>query len=350
MIKSIKQLTIVLVLICISTTALGLEEPAFQAAPLKIETNNGLLTYKLDPNQKSQTFIKPTHVAILCINLGRTNLSYWFKNDGKSILLSILDGKLFSPQQINFLRNTTHWYDLEEITEDFYNISLYAISENDAVAMAKALVEILTREGEKNIRKGKDYIKYDIHLRKNEIEKAKIKILELQSSKDAEISVCQNISDTNYVSIEESEKQISEYNRIINNLDIEEAAIIAKLKTINIQTATIRSRKETEKNIALNEILPKLEEKRIDLIIELSAIETKRDVAKQILNKARNFMKLMNSKKEEVEKEIHKLQAQINIFNSEIMGFEYQLNSPAQELIPRVFQNRASTYMVDVKE
>jgi hypothetical protein len=349
MIKSMRQLTIILVVICISATALGSEEPAFQAAPLKLLYNNETLTYKPDPNQRSQTFIKPTHVVKLCINLGRTDLSYWFKNDFKPIFL-----KLFSQQQFFFLYNTIHLYDLEEITGDFYNISLYAVSEKDAEATAKALVEILTSEGEKNIRREKDYIKDNIRRRKHEIENAKKIILELQSSKDTDIAVCQNISDTNYVSIEESEKQIAEYNKIINNLDIEVAAINAKLQTINYQQsmlgAKINTLKEKEDITPLKEILPKLEEKRIDLIIELSAMQTKRDVARQILNKARSFMKLMNGKKEEVEKEINKIKGEINQINFEILRLEDSLNNPAQELIPRVFQNQASIYKVQAKE
>lgn len=349
MIRSRKyRLVIAMILAFISASAPGVE-PNLPKTQLKFEINSKEQQWQLGSGKIGKGPIKPTHVAELFLPYSE---EYLPDSNPQRIMrmLKTPSGQSMSQKQRDFLATITVQdaiaiVDRGRTVRRHYQIRLYATSEEDARKTAEAFIEALTDKAEK-IRNYKDHIRVlqeDVFRIKREI---------LGREAEAELSLAnlrESMNNVHYFSTDEAKQAISELNTMLNNLDIEIAGMRAKLRAIQehqLRQRSIRDRK-LEEGINREGILLKLEEMRIDLLIELKVAEARKETAAQLRRQAEDFCKQMNTKKAAFQKDLNNLKMRVARYEQEIHRFKEKLAEPDVDMLPpKVYQNKVTIYPV----
>ncbi|MBL7153956.1 MAG: hypothetical protein ISS79_09580 [Phycisphaerae bacterium] len=234
--------------------------------------------------------IRPTHVAEMLIN----GESMWGAEKGR-YLLHTTSGKALSERQKEFLQSTEYGTTVLGLDGDTIRLRLYAVSADDARTMAQAMQEYQLI----GLGLPLDYLyEYggtpsDLFLRPQNYEQAIAEIQEKIVETDDAVKATQNKFEklkktVRYLSQEEAKQAISEFNRMLNALDVELSGAEAKLALVEDYTA-----KYQKTNPAIG---TRLDQIRIEMLIELAGVKARRATATALRGDAQAFCELDNTR------------------------------------------------------
>ena len=347
MIKSKKlQLITVLVLACICAPVLSVESNPTKAG-LNFEIKSEEQQWIVEVGGRiGKGPIKPTHVAELFLPYPYSN-EYNSRSNPQRIMrmLKTAVGRSMSSEQRAFLSASTVTdaitvIDRGNIVRRHYQIRLYAMSELDARKMAVAFIEAMADKAEKI-----ESYKEQIRSLQEGIFQTQKKILDKKAETEDILDLLrEKLKNVHYLSIDEAKQAISELNTMLNNLDIELAGMEAKLTVIQEQR---QQQNVTKFGINKEDILLKLGNMWIDLLIEMKVAEARKETATQLRSQAEDFCKEMNAANAQFQKETNKLKMDISFYEKEIRQFEERLADPNMETLPpKIFQNKVTIYPI----
>ncbi len=233
--------------------------------------------------------------------------------------------------------------------------AFYAVSRDDAEKMAQAFAEVYLRENNKKLKPLLDEYLNKLHDKQKEfqqtIAETKTKIIEKEEKLKKLQERLDNRKKSGYYQTEEqAQKAILELNAMLHTESIELAGMEAKRRAIQIHLIRVEKYiKEQVKNINWEPILLNLEQKNIDLSIELEVAQARQKKALELRESARNFLELR----------ISAMQAEIDHTDLRDRNVRYQillkrleekLAKPTDDMLPlKVSDNRVTIQPVQIE-
>lgn len=340
MIKSKKlQLVTVLISVCTCGLVLG-AEPNEAKTELRFEIRNdqprSLLRVNLRPPFES------THLAVLFV---RGWDVYGRVAPPIEAMLETSTGKSMSQKQRDVISNQSIRFINNGSTISNYSFfRLFGVSEEDTKKMVKAFIEVLTRKADARMQA---LLSQQQEL-KEQIAGAEKKIAEKETEqKDVENRLEEVKKKVHYLTVEEAKKAIEELNKTLDELNIEIAGMQGKM--VAIMKEHERMSKEAQKSgdvrkkIYETTIWPRLEQMRIDQIIELKVAEAKKATATKIRSEAEEFYHL-HMQPVELQRYLSPLRNRLLNYQESLRNTERRLTKEPEFLSPKVFQNKVTIY------
>lgn len=329
------QIAIVLVLTC-NVALWSAEEPNDAEPQIKIEVSNVNMVWAHDSSSHGRGPVKPTHgVEAIVGDQSRPPLRW-------ESFLNTSAAASMSPKQRQFIEGSDAFAEMGPSTEvrNHKRIFLYAVSEEDARNMIKALIEILEE------RPNRRRLEYTTRLREDKEEMVKAKGLlpgkeALLPSVKAEYdkrkeSAHPFTADTE--AAEQAKQTIIEMGKMLDTLDVELAGIREKLKVIN----DYWSRRGEMSEAACG----KLQEMEIEQTVELKGAEARRKAAVAIRQREKDFFDLYDQWLS-LDSEVNGLRIRICSREEEIAQIEEMLANPKPDILPpKIYQDKVVIYRV----
>ncbi len=314
--------------------------PNFKKTELKFENIDKAVAWETR-GIKNTGHIKPTFDAQMMLS----SLSP-LTEDITSIMNRILESpisKRFSKEHQEFLKSelAIETYSVPGL-QQYSFISLYATSQEDAKLMAQALIDTLNTRAEQALAE----IKQEINQWRQELDKAQKELPGIHKQLEDAEKQYKNVKDTThpYSSDNEAEemakKSIIEMDKELNALDIELAGIRERLKAIE--------KYKTEPQRV--EINYKLDQMYIELTIELSGLQARKDMTEKIRQKEQAFLGMYVNRTDLIIK-INNIRGVIE--NRQIMILDTlnrlkdtTIRPEARWQPPKVYQNTVTIYPV----
>ena len=326
-------------------------EPNFPKTVIKFENADNRLTLQWwvrstngQPVTPSSS-IKPAYIAQIRLSGYPAQL-----REETYVMATIFESpisKKFSKEQQEFLKtgfaigiNVA----VNQTLPGYIFISLYATSSEDAKLMAEALIDTLNTRAEKEFTSLKKKINKD----KQELDKAQKELPEIEKQlegaekqyKRAKDATHQYSSDTEAADI--AKKSMIEMDKQLNLLDIELAGIREKLKNIE---------KYNNKYSPGSDSYRKLDEMYVELMVELSGLQARRDMTEKIRHREQEFLKLFVIMVD-LKDETNRLRSEVRDHPNVILNFSNRLKdttprSDASWLPPNVYQDTVLIYPVE---
>jgi hypothetical protein len=320
-------------------------EPNKPETKLKFETSIKTMTWTIvvgkTDDDKPMYFrdpgpVKPSYVANVLLH--QDYPMHRFVRDVRERILESPISKKFSKDQQEFFKTELATrIDNPERIPFYYSTWLYAASQEDAKLMVQAYVDGLNRGVNKRL---SDY-KRIISENQQELDKAQKELPEKQSQFKEVDKSYQSIKEATHRFSDHEEAadlaktSIIEMDKTLNALDIELAGIREKLKTIE--------KYRNEPNLRDRD---KLDEMYIELMIELSGLEARREITEQIRAREQKFLHLFHERGNLLD-EVRSLTSSIKGSKERIETFTNRLKNPRTSLqSPKVYQDTVTIYPV----
>lgn len=313
--------------------------------------------------------IVPTHCAEIKIT--------WYHHEPAmpkvAELLKTSAGKTFSPLQQDFIKtgnaiSVSHsrkqrsmgmsWlvsgYDSGRIL-----YRLFAVSKDDAKKMAETFTKVFLKQNNKTLK-----LFLDSHLKKyhDQVKQYQKLVTETNAQipkKEQELKKLQTRLDElrehgYYQSKDQAQKAILELNTMLHTGKIELAGIKAKQQAIQKHRTRIsqRVKEQTEtdrKNVNWEPVLLNLEQKYIDVMIELEVANARQQTAHNLRIQAEDFLNKMD-RVGQVTRKVGNLEANLNGYKSHLLRIENALANPTYDMLPlRVDENKAYIFPVKIE-
>jgi hypothetical protein len=339
---------VVFVLVCIVIPLFAAEpnepnEPNKPGTEPKFEVSNSPVRWSItnQPGRGPIGPIRPEYVAEFYIKRSNNipNQNQYGKLDS---LLQTNIGKSMSPSQKEFIETSSSYeyaYQPTEATPIGYGrIRLYAVSQDNAEKMAKAFIEQINENAQKNKKSTEEYLhksEQALSQDKKDLTEKVSKLKEIEEAyKKIKEKTHQISSDDEAVDL--AKKSIIEMDKMFNDLDIELAGIRARIKSI-----------EDYRNSAqVPQVQAKLDSMYTDLMIELSGLEARRRVAEEIYSREQEFLSMFN-KKTALQKGVDELNKKIISGQGNIERLTYALNLPDPDFLPAdIYKNTVTIHWV----
>lgn len=347
MIKSRKhKLIAILTLVCTCSLVIA-SEPNEVKTELKFEVDNSKMReWVVDRDRDVVGPVRPTHVAVFNIQRPCENLPRG--PEGIIEILKTPTGRTLSEKQRQFLTSSDAlvWMGVENVQNNDM-VLLYAVSEHDAKKTVQAYLEVPTKISE-------EYMQ-NLLIQKQEFEQT-IRLLENEKAaretkqKNVEGSLRNLENRVYYLSVEEAQKAVERLNKTLDELNIETAGMRRKFMAIEeaLQSAKrdTQNRSSRQQEIYENTIWPRIEQMRIDLIIELAVAEEKMKIATHIRDEARDFYNLSMRSTEGLHL-LRRVKERLSSERGNRENVERRIkNPPPGWLPPKVFQNKVTIFRV----
>ncbi len=322
-------------------------EPNESKTELKFETSIETMTWSImvgkTEEDKLKYFtnpgpVKPSYVANILLHE-----DYPLSGSANIVMDRILESpiaKKFSKEQQRFLKTELAVrLDEPERIPFYYSKWLYAMSEEDAKLMARAYIGGLNRLADQNLSRCKQRLseyqqKFDKEQKELSEKQSRLKIIEKEYETRKEATY-RFSSESEAADL--AKKSIIEMDKTLNALDIELAGIREKLKAID------KYRNEPDYHA---EMYIRLDEMYIELMIEMSGLEARRDITEQICEKQQVFLSVYN-RLINLRNEVSSLEKSINIGKGSIDNIKNDLKIPRPWLQPpKVYRNTVTIYPV----
>ena len=331
--------------ICTCTLSIGAE-------PNEPKTN---IQFEIKSERPPRTLVRisfeppseTTHFAVLLVK------GQWDYNRNKPIeaMLETSSGKAMSPKQRDLISNQSiQMCDYGVTISNYSYFRLFGVSEIDTQKMVEAFMEVL--ENESNARKQSLL---------NDQQKLQEKIAQLEKQiqqrekkvEDAENKLEQIKKKVHYLSAEEAKGAVETLNKTLDELNIEIVGIRVRLEAITEEHERTRAdavKLKAERQKSYETIIwPRLEQMRIDELIELKVAEAKKATATTIRNEAEEFYNL-SKQPVEVEKDLSLLRTTLSSSQKSFKSIEWELARQYQfTMSPKIFQNKVTIYPVFTK-
>ena len=252
-------------------------------------------------------------------------------------------GKSMSLRQKEFLQTSSSYDILSRVSPEkpigYAGIHLFAVNQEDAKKMVQAYIELIN---EKVKERRNSYTK-EINKREQELNQAKKELPE----KEAEIKTIgeeyNTLKDkTHPLSPEEeavdlAKKSITEMDKTLNALDIELAGINERLKAIEKYRNNPVS--------ARPEVFTKLDVMYVELVVELSGIQAKKEMTERINDMEQHFLSLF-SQRNELRSEITHLSNIISDYPGMIEEYSNRLITAPNLQPANIYQNTVTIFPV----
>jgi len=335
----------VLILACICALVLG-EEPNETETEWKFDIRNDRPRARHLMPQYSPPNVY-THFAVLFI---RGNWDIYMRGAPIEAIIETSAGQSMSQMQRDVISNQSiRFMDNNSTISNYTYFQLFGVGEDDVQKMVNAFIEVLANRvdsrrqsllNQQQKLKQKIVLLEDEKLRRETEQKNVMKRLEGVKKK------------VHYLSIDEAGNTIEKLNKTLDELNIDIAGMQRKLFAISEEHEHMS--KETQKSgdvrkkIYETTIWPRLEQMRIDQIIELKVAEEKRSTAMKIRTEAEEFYHLHEQSLEKV-KYLEPLRKRMSNYQESLRNTEMRLTTP-ELLPPKVFQNKVTIYPVRVEE
>ena len=316
-------------------------EPNKPATELKFEMSNTSVQWRFGPTPGKGP-IKPDFMAEFYIKSTpyRPNVG----KDGQcKELLETNIGKSMSAKQKEFLETSSSYDTVSEPSLEMpigYNkIHLFAVTQDDAKKMVKAFVEQINESTHRNQMEIEAYLR---NLEQSFSQNTK-DITEKQIQLEDIVKSYTKIKEDLYQftsadkAVEFAKNSIMEMDKKFNDLDIELAGIRERIKSIEAYRNDPKQRAE---------IRAKLDGMYIDLMIELSGLEARRKVAKEIYAREQEFL---DSYREMtlLQQQVGELSNSIEKSRNSIKKYKDMLNNPNSTLLEAdIYQNIVTIFPV----
>lgn len=286
--------------------------------------------------------IRPTYMAQII--LPRVHRSRMIDSGGEAVALATSSpvAQELSEAQREFL---TQGFAARADTSkanipDHYSVNFYAVSEEDARIMARALLDRCARSAQRTIALEREQLKKcQESLKQNQvILPEKEKQLE-QAEKDYKTAK----SSTYPLNSEEdaaklAKELILQMDRQAKTLDIDRAEVRGKLEVID----QYLSRPDLS-----NDVIERLEAQNIELMVELSGLEARREAIGKIRDEQQRFCILLHAR-EELAGAVKQLKDTLERDEEIMRGITWRLENPPDYMQPpRVHQNKVFIYPIE---
>ena len=342
MIKSRKiELVIVLILICTYGLVSGIE-PNEAKTELKFEVRN-------DPPQarhlqaRSSSPDVDTHYAVLFV---RGDWDIYVRNAPIEAMLETSAGQSMSQLQREIISNQSVKFRDDGMTISKYTyFQLFGVSEDDVKKMVNAFIEVLANFADKETqhfqKERQKYQKLIVEDKKRVAEKE-------TEQKDVEKRFEGVKKKVHYLSVEEARKSIEELNKTLDELNIDIAGMQRKLFAIREEHDNTKQNAQGVEQLKIyrSTIWPRLEQMRIDQIIELKVAEEKQRTAMKIRSEAEEFYNL-SQKNRDLLLTLGRLRKELSRHQGSLDSVERIIQNPTPEMLPpKVFRNKVTIYPV----
>ena len=346
MIKSKKlQLVMVLVLACLCAPVLS-AEPNEAGIELKFDMRNVRPPARhLMPRSSSPDV--DTHYAVLFV---RGDWDIYMRSVPIEAIIESSAGQSMSQIQRDVISNQSiRFMDSGMTISNYTYFQLFGVSEDDVQKMVNAFIEVLANNANQNVKN---------YLNRAQERKKEIGLLEKESlSRETELKgVQKSLEDVkkkvHYLSVEETRKAIEDLNKKLDELNIEIAGMERKLFAIREEHENAKKDAQgiEQQKIYKSTIWPRLEQMRIDQIIELKVAEEKKRIAMKIRAQAEEFHNL-NEQSLKISKFLGPLRQKLLNYQTSLHDTEERIKNPGPEMLPpKVFQNKVTIYPVRVEE
>jgi len=352
--KTTKLLTILLLIATLSPLSYCREQK------FEFKTIDG--TTSLTRKKTAQPTILPTHKAFFTIK--------WFHHkpvtpDTEAILKTSA-GQSISQLQREFLKTKDafdhNFYNDDEqdcfsveFTYGKSNYAFSAVSRDDAEKMAQAFVEVYLRENNKKLKPLLDEYLKKLHDKQKEFQQNIAETKTKLAEKEEELKKLKEKLDDRkksgyYQSPEQALNAILELNAMRHTESIELAGMEAKRQAIQHHLDRVEQYiRQKGKNINWEPILLNLEQKKIDLSIDLEVAQARQQKADALRNRARDFIGLIENVNK-AEKEHTNLGSRNNRHRRNLASIEKKLANPTEEMLPlQVYENTVYIRPVKIK-
>jgi len=338
------QFTIILILAGIVLPVIASEpnEPNKPETELKFEISNqpgG--TWRIE-DLSGIGPIAPEYVVLFYIKTSN-NIPRASASGQLNLLLETKTGKLMSARQKEFLETSSCYerssLSFPQIPIDYIRIRLYAVSQDDAKKMAQAFIEIINDKAIENI----SQYEWEIKDREQKLSDAKRELPEKESEYEKIKQEYEKLKDqihslsSDTEAVDLAKKSIIEMDKTLNGLEIELAGINQRLKTI------IEYKNDHES--MRPEVAGKLDVMYVELVVELSGLEAKKEMTEKINSMEQNFVSLFY-KRAELHEEIRSFSDIIEDYPERIERLKDQLKTHPNMQPAEVYQNTVTIYPV----
>ena len=219
--------------------------------------------------------------------------------------------------------------------------SLYAVSKDDACKMAEAFIEVLLRENNAALKPQLDeflgnfqtqkihYLKYIEDIQQKTPEKQ-------QELKDLRAKFAGLKKARWYQSTDQAQKAMLELNTILNTESIELAGLLAKRKAIERHRSVVEHKITSQTSSLITSwqpILLSLEQKYIDLMIDLDVARAREETALILRHQAQEFLDV-SERLNQVDHEVSSLEPDLLRLESGLTSLEKLLAQPKSPMLP----------------
>jgi hypothetical protein len=325
---------------------------SFGAEPNEPKTN---IQFEIRSGRPPQTLFRTsfqppsesTHFAVLFVK-GEWD---YYRNKPIEAMLETSAGKAMSPKQCDLISNQSiQMCDYGHTISDYSYFRLFGVNEIDTKKMVEAFMAVLENES-----KAKKQSLLNTQQRLQEkIAQIEKQILQKEKDvKDAENKLGQIKKKVHYLSAEEAKGAVEMLNKTLDELNIEIVGIRVRLEAIaeeheRTRTDALKSNDARRKSYETM-IWPRLEQMRIDELIEFKVAEAKKAAATTIRDEAEEFYNL-SKQPVEMEKHLSSLRETVSRSQGSLESIERELAKSDQfTMPPKVFQNKVTIYPVLTK-
>lgn len=346
MIKSRKlQLVIVLLLACICASVLGAETNEAKTE-IKFDIRNDLPpAHHLMP--RAGTHNVYSHFAVLFVRGGWVTYKRGVPIEA---MLETTTGQSMSQLQCDIISNqSVRFMDDGSTISGYTYFQLFGVSKDDTKKMVNTFIEVLANRVDSR----RQSLLNQQQKLKQKIAGVKKKILEKETElKDMENRLEEVKKKVHYLTADEAGNTIEELNKTLDELNIDIAGMQRKLFAISEEhehmSKEAQKSGDVRKKIYETTIWPRLEQMRIDQIIELKVAEEKRSTAMKIRSEAEEFYHL-HMQPVELQRYLSPLRRTLSSSQESLRNTDMRLTTP-EFLSPKVFQNKVTIYSVRVED
>lgn len=349
MIKSKKfQLVMVLVLACLCV-------PVLSAEPNKAETE---LKFDIRDDRPPARHLMPrassrdvyTNYAVVFVKGDWGDWVTYGRNAPIEAMLETSAGRSMSQLQRDIISNQSITFMGSGTTISSYTyFQLFGISQDDVQKMVSAFIEVMANYANKEMQ---SFLK-----EQHEYQELMVESKKKIAGKEAEHEdLNKRLEDAkkkvHYLSVDEARKAIEELNKTLDELNIEIAGMERKLIAIREEHENTKKNAQgvEQQKIYRSTIWPRLEQMRIDQIIELRVAEVKERTAMKIRSEAEEFYNL-SKKNLDLLVTLDHLRRELSDHQGSLDSVDQIIQKPVPEMLPpKVFQNKVTIYPVRVEE
>jgi hypothetical protein len=221
-----------------------------------------------------------------------------------------------------------------------YSVDFYAVSEEDVKTMARALMDKFAANARTSMAAEREELKKRQERFKQNQAALPEKEKQLEQARkhyDAAKSNTYPLSDDGEA-CRLAEELILQMDRQVKTLDIDQAGLRGKLEVIDEYLST------PDLN---NDIIETLEAQRVDLLIELSGLEARREAIRQIREEQHRFCTLFDAW-DKLGSSIRQMKKTLERDEGVIRGITGRLENPSGDLVPpKVYENKVIVYPIE---
>jgi hypothetical protein len=338
----IRQLAIVLMLAWLCIPALS-QEPNQPKPELQFETSGEERPWVRDSKDRPGSGpIKPTCAAEFLLYRAPAHSPQADLRTMRTILKTEA-GRSLSEIQRDFLTKSDAlvWTDAGHIGRRYRLLRLYAVSQDDAKTMVRAVNEYMTvkaNEQMQDMRKNADEYEERIADIRRELPQKQVK-LEAASVSYQEIKKRTHDLSSDSDAAKEAKETILEMNKVLDAIAIEIAGIEAKLSAIE--------QYKSKKNVSI-EGLAKVEQILSEQTIELAGALARRKATLRIRGREETFLN-RNQQWHHLTVEVNDLQNELPERERSLQWHRERLANPDSDMLPpQIYQNKVTIHPVRV--